>query len=116
MNSMSMSAPGVYRGVPYTSRNSYYIGGGYHPAYSYGGWGDSWYHPAWYFWTPFHPAFYYSQPYYYNGGYYPGDFSFGRLILGVIIVLFAFWLIGKIFFRGGGSGGGGRGIKYTMYR
>ncbi len=67
-------------------------------------------HPAWYYWVPFHPAFYYSPPVYYNGGYYPGDFSWFRFLLGIAIIIFIFWLIARLF-----RGGRGRRLKYTSY-
>ncbi len=98
----------MYRGVPYTTRSTYFYGGRSYPYYGYGGYGDYWFHPAWYYYTPFFPAFYYDQPYMYNGAYYPGGFSFTKLIIGVLVIVFIFWLLGKIF--------GGRGTKYTSYR
>lgn len=114
INSTSI-APPSYRGVPYTSRSTVMFGGSYHPAYYYGGFGDysySWLHPAWYYWMPFHPAFYYNPPVYYGGGYYPGEFSFTRLIIGILLIWFIFWLLGRLFFGGGGS----KNVRYTMYR
>jgi hypothetical protein len=81
--------------------------------YGYGGWGDyslGWLSPPWYYYLPFHPAFYYSPPIYYDGGYYPGGFSFGRLLLGILIIAFIIWLLAKIF-----GGGGGRRVRYTNY-
>ena len=93
--------------------NHYYYGGGYYPAYYYGGWSDYsfyWMHPAWYYWMPFHPAFYYSQPVMYNGVMYPGDFSWMRFFIGVLIIIFVIWLITRLF-----RGGSGRRLKYTSY-
>jgi hypothetical protein len=96
--------------MAYTSYSPrYYYGGGYYPVYYYGGYGDYWYHPSWYYWTPFHPAFYYSAPYMYNGAYYPGQFSFMRLIIGILIIVFIIWLLAKLF-------GGGKSVRYTSYR
>ncbi len=108
INSTSISTP---RGN-FISRSPVYYGGGRYYGYYGGGYGDYWYHPAWYYWMPFHPAFYYNAPYYSDGAYYPGGFSFTRFIVGILIIVFIFWLISRMF-RGGGGGGG---IKYTMYR
>ncbi|HWD39830.1 MAG TPA: hypothetical protein VG944_13355 [Fimbriimonas sp.] len=110
INSTSIAgAPSAYRGVSPVYQSRYYYGGGYYPSYYYGGYGDYWFHPAWYYWLPFHPAFYYSPPYMYNGAYYPGGFSFTRLILGILVIMFVLWLLSRIF-------GGGRGVRYTNYR
>jgi hypothetical protein len=111
INSSSVNAPPSYRGVPYTTRSTYFYGGRSYPYYGYGGYGDYWFHPSWYYWLPFHPAFYYGAPYEYQGAYYPGGFSFTRLIIGILVIVFIFWLLGKLF-----GGGGGRGVKYTSYR
>lgn len=67
-----------------------------------------WSHPSWYYWTPFHPAFYYSPGYYMGGQYYPEQFSFTRFLFGVILIFFIIWLILRIF-------GGGKRIRYTQY-
>jgi hypothetical protein len=91
--------------------SSYYVGGMGYRSYYYGGYGDYWFHPAWYYWMPFHPAFYYGAPYMYNGAYYPGGFSFMRLIMGIFIILFVLWLLSLIF-----RGGGGRNVRFTSYR
>lgn len=66
----------------------------------------------WTHWMPFHPAFYYNPPVYYGGAYYPGEFSFFRLFLGIAAIIFVIWLIAKIF-RGFG---GGKGVRYTNYQ
>ena len=62
----------------------------------YGGWSDysyGWAHPAWYMWTPFHPAFYYGPPVYYNGAYYPGAFNFLHFLVGVVLILAIIYVI-----------------------
>jgi hypothetical protein len=83
-----------------------YIGGNYYNTYHYGGmfggfydYSYAWGSPSWYYYTPFHPAFFFSPPYYYGGNYYPGEFSFFRLILGIGIFVLLIWLIMKLFSR-----------------
>jgi len=93
----------VYGGSPY----SYYGGGGFWSGYSMGVLTSPWTH-----WMPWHPGFYVNPPYYSNGAYYDGGFSFSRFILGILVIVFIIWLLGRLF-RGGS--GGGR-IKYTNYR
>lgn len=116
-SSSSFGRTGGFGSQSYTRSSStpsytYSYGGRSYPAYSYGGYGDYWYRPHWYYWLPFHPAFYYGAPYLGSDGYYyPGGFSFSRLLLSLVFFVFLFWLIGKIFF-----GGGGRRVKYTSYR
>lgn len=88
-----------------------YYGGGWVPAYHYGGWSAFsfyWGAPAWYYWTPFHPAFYWQAPVYYNGGVYPGGFDWFHLLLGLVFWVFIIWLISRIFFRK-------KGVRYTSY-
>ena len=87
-------------------------GGMSYPAYHYGfwsgyslGWAMS---PPWYYYTPFHPAFYFSRPMYYDGGVYPGGVSFTGILMGVVFFIFFFWLLGRLF------GGSGR-VRYTTY-
>lgn len=109
----------MYRGMSpsYTSR--VYYNGGYVPSYGYGFWGGyalaSWSNP-WYHYMPFHPAFWYGQPYYYGGAVYPGEFSIMRFMISAIIICFVLWLIVRLFRGIGGGGGGGRNVKYTNYR
>jgi hypothetical protein len=64
--------------------------------------------PPWYYYTPFHPAFYMNPPVYYQGAYYSGGFNFGHLILGLIALVFVFWLIGRFII-------GRQTIRYTHY-
>jgi hypothetical protein len=110
INSTSINAPSAYRGVPYTTRSTYFYGGRSYPYYGYGGYGDYWFHPSWYYWMPFHPAFYYNAPYMGpDGAYYPGGFSFIRLLMGLVFFVFVIWLLSRLF-------GGGGGVKYTTYR
>lgn len=87
---------------------------------SYGGYGDGLMmgylmgRTSWMWYTPFHPAFYYSQPSYVpmpNGGYqaYPPTFSFGSLFLALLIfgaLAFIVWVVFKSFLRKRGSSGG----------
>ena len=96
-----------------TSALPYAVGGfaaGALTAHYYGGFSDysyGWARPHWYYYTPFHPAFYYSRPVYVDGGLYPGSFSLGRLIFGGIVLFFiAAVVIGML---------KGRGPKYTTY-
>jgi hypothetical protein len=59
-----------------------------------------WGAPAWYYHTPFHPAFYFHPPVYVGtpglgGGYYePGGFNFMNLLLGIVII----GILGMVFF------------------
>ena len=111
INSTSIR-PSYYGSRP-VSVNRFYVGGGYYPANYYGGWGDYsyyWMRPSWYYYTPFHPAFYYGAPVMYNGMYYPGSFSWGHLLISILFFVFIIWLLAKIF-----GGGGGRRVKYTSY-
>lgn len=79
-------------------------------AHRYGGWSDysyGWARPRWYYYTPFSPAFYYGRPVYVDGALYPGSFSFGRLIVGgIMLFILAAVVIGVL---------KGRGPKYTTY-
>jgi hypothetical protein len=107
----------MHNGVSYSSAGRIYSGGRYYPAYGGGFWGgyslglmsSPWY----YHWMPFYPSFYVSPPYYDNGVYYAGGFSWTRFLFGIVIIIFILWLIGRLLF--GGGGGGGR-VKYTIYR
>lgn len=104
-----------YNGRSYTTSSTpYYYGGRPYHAVYVGGWGDYWYHPVWYYWTPFHPAFYYSGPQYINdpnGGYYvSGGFNFFHFLIGAAFFIFVIWLIARLF----GFGGRKR-LKYTNY-
>lgn len=94
-------------------RRSY--GGNNYVVHHYGGWGSGFMtgylagSAPWYWSMPFHPAFYYSRPYYVHsgGGYevYPGTFSLWRLLWGLFVLAavtaFVIWLLAKLF---GGSG------------
>ena len=85
--------------TPVTSRPMSY-GGQMGSARYYGGWSDysyGWAHPAWYMYTPFHPAFYYGPPVYYGGSYYPGQFDFLHLLITIVLVLAAVWLVVSIY-------------------
>jgi hypothetical protein len=57
---------------------------------------------------PFHPAFYFAPPVYYDGVVYPGGFAWGHFLIGAIVFIFLLWLFGMIFF-------GRRGVRYTSY-
>lgn len=85
------------------------------PAHYYGGWSGYsfyWGAPMWYYWTPFHPAFYFSPPVYYGGTMYPGGFNWLHLFLGVVFFIlflgFLLWLFGSM-------GGRRKRIRYTTY-
>lgn len=102
----------TYNGRSYTT-SSYYVGGRPYHAVYVGGWGDYWYQPRWYYWMPFHPAFYFGGPVYVNdasGGYYaPGGFSVVRLILGLLFFGFLLWIVVRLF------SGGRKRVRYTNY-
>jgi hypothetical protein len=58
----------------------------------------------WYWSTPFHGAFYYSAPQYVENkdgtvDVYPGRFSIGKLLVGIIIVGGLIFVVYRIFFR-----------------
>lgn len=75
--------------------------------HSYGGYGDGLLmgyllgHTSWLWFTPFHPAFYYSQPYYVprpdgTVEYYPPTFSLAKLLFVLIVlgaIVFITWVI-----------------------
>lgn len=112
-SSGSFGRSGTFGSQSYTGSSSpvqsYSYGGRNYSAHYYGGYGDYWYHPSWYYWMPFHPAFYYNAPYMGSDGYYyPGGFSFMRLLEGLLVFAFVIWLISRIF-------GGGKGVRYTTY-
>ena len=77
------------------------MGGGNYQARYYGGWRDYSYYPGYYHWMPFHPAFYWGSPYYDNGTgmYMPGGFAWGNFFFSILLLVFIFWLIGRIFFN-----------------
>jgi hypothetical protein len=107
-SSMNRWSPGsstyVYRGSSYPI----YGGGaglGFLAGYSLGYWSS----PAWYYWTPFHPAFYVRPPYVSGGMVYPGGFNWLNFFLGLLVFGFLIWLFARIFF------GGGRRVRYTTY-
>jgi hypothetical protein len=63
----------------------------------------------WY--TPFHPAFYYSRPVYVNNPdgtmeVYPPTFSFFRLFLGLAVLGLIVWLVMRFFRRRAGVDSG----------
>lgn len=102
-----------YYGRPSTYSRTVVYNGMSVPAYHYGFWSGysmGWMTPRWYYYTPFHPAFYYGRPVYYEGGIYPGEFSFGRLVIGLCALMFVIWLCTLPFRLGGG-----RGVRYTNY-
>ena len=60
-------------------------------------------HTSWLWMMPFHPAFYYSKPYYVENpdgsvDVYPPTLSYTKILLGIIILAFIFWLIYRIVF------------------
>lgn len=66
---------------------------------------------SWMWSMPFHPAFYYSRPTYYNNpdgtvSVYPPTFSFLKLFVGLALFIVVLWIIIKIVkrVRGGGNG------------
>ena len=97
---------GVPRKSQTMSMNNGRGGNSNYVAHSYGGRGDGFMAGymmgmiPWYWHTPFHPAFYYSQPVILNGAngtreVYPGTFSTGSLLLvllclaGIIFIIYA---------------------------
>lgn len=97
-------------GTPYSPglSHTYYYRGQPAPAYFSGGFTDYSYgylrHP-YYGWLPWSPVFYYNRPYYANGGYVSGGFSFVRFLIGIV-----FWIVVAAIvvnlvkmFRGGAS-------------
>lgn len=76
--SPGLAHPYYYRGRPAPA----YFSGGF-TDYSYGYLG----HP-YYGWLPWSPVFYYNRPYYANGGYVSGGFSFIRFLIGIV-----FWIV-----------------------
>lgn len=59
-------------------------------------------HTSWLWMLPFHPAFYYTKPYYVENedgsvDVYPPTLSFGRILLGIIIFATIIWIIYKIY-------------------
>jgi len=91
-----VASTNLYNGRPVHGYN------GFHASYYWGA-------PRWYYWTPFHPAFYYSPPIYVNGYYEPGGFSLFRLLLSVALCLLCIGLMLRLF-RGGRGGS-----RYTTY-
>lgn len=90
----------IYGGQPY------YSGGGFWSGYALGTLSSPWTH-----WVPFHPGFYTYAPYYDSyGAYHEGGFSFGRVLLGILVIVLIFWFISRLF------GGGGKRYKYTNYQ
>lgn len=105
--------PSYYGRTP-SSTNYYMYNGARVPGYGFGfwsgyslGWAMS---PPWYYHTPFHPAFYFHPPVYYQGGLYPGGFNWLHFFIGLLILGFVIWLIGRIFLSGRRKG-----VKYTTY-
>jgi hypothetical protein len=116
----SLSSRGAYTakyGTPRKSMPANQFNGSYggripsnYMVHSYGGYSNGLMtgyllgHTSWMWMTPFHPAFYYSRPYYVNNpdgtvGVYPPTFSFGNLLLGLIIIFGIIWILRKIFRR-----------------
>lgn len=107
-----------------TRTSQMYYNNGYVPAYHYGGfsgWSYAWAAPMWYFHTPFHPAYYYRPPVYYQGGMYPGGFNWGNffaaLILFAIVIAMIVWVVRRMRRKHGHAAHGSRGkrIRYTTY-
>ena len=78
--------------------------------HSYGGLGDGFMTGyllgsiPWYWHMPFHPAFYYSRPVIVDGAngskeVYPGTFSFGSIIMAIILIGGVGFVIYALFFR-----------------
>jgi len=119
----------VNQGIPYSTRSSVYYGGSQVPAFGYGflgGYSLGMLSSPWTHWMPFHPAFYVDPPSYYGGAYYAGGFSMFRFILGIVIIWLVVRAVRRFLFRnrtGGGPDdgnaggfGGGRKIRYTVYK
>ena len=116
VNSSSANPSRNYGG--YTRTNPYYSGG--RPYYSNGGFWSGYAMGSltspWSYYVPFHPGFYTYRPYYDGSGvYHEGGFSFGRFVVGMLILGAIGWLLFRLF-SGGMGGGGGKRYKYTNYR
>jgi hypothetical protein len=62
----------------------------------YGGWGDysyDWGAPRWYYYAPWHPAFYFHPPVLYGGAMYPGGVNYLNVLLGAICIAVVLALI-----------------------
>lgn len=84
-------------------------GGGYYGGRAAYGYGPSYYwgSPMWYYYTPFHPAFYYNAPYIgQDGAYYGGGFNFMHFLISVMLFFGVIWLLSKLFF-------GRKNVRYT---
>lgn len=80
-------------------------GAGFWTGYSLGYWSS----PAWYYYTPFHPAFYVGRPYVGPDGYvYGGGFNWLNFLIGIAFFVFLIWLVVRLF-------GGGKRVRYTSY-
>jgi len=122
INSTSINSrlPSSYSGYSYVPSTRIYYGGSYYPTYGYGGFWSGYslglISSPWTHWMPFSPAFYVDPPYYDGTAYYAGGFSFTRFLIGIVFIIVIFWIIGKIFRNLFGGGGGGRRVKYTVYK
>lgn len=97
---------GGYGGYSYTRSAG---GGGYYGGRTAYGYGPSYYwgSPMWYYYTPFHPAFYYNAPYLgSDGAYYGGGFNFMHFLLSILLFFGVIALLGKLFF-------GRKNVRYT---
>ena len=81
------------------------------PVRGYGGFRSYsfyWGAPMWYYYTPFHPAFYFHAPMYSNGYYEPGGFNFLNSFISLLVFIFLIWLVIRLFSRS-------RGPRYVTY-
>jgi hypothetical protein len=65
--------------------------------------------PPWYYYTPFHPAFYVHRPVVTDGTVYPGGFNWLNFFIGLAVFGFLIWLAVRIF-------SANRGPRYVVYR
>ena len=117
-NGISRSTSANRGGSYAAGGNRYYAGGHYYPTYQHGGFwaGYSlgyWSSPSWYYYTPFHPAFYISRPYIGPDGMaYGGGLNFLNMFLGfvtLIVVMFVIFGLMKM------MSGRNRGVRYNSY-
>lgn len=111
------SSGGISRSSSYTRGSSTYAyGGRSYPIYG-GGAGlgfmagyslGYWSSPAWYYYTPFHPAFYVGRPYVADGMVHPGGFNWLNFFIGLAFFIFLIWLVARLF-------SGNRGPRYVSY-
>jgi hypothetical protein len=102
-------------GIPrHTEKGPSISGAGTTNMHYYGGWGDGFMHgymygyTPWYWYMPFHPAFYYSRPYVAYGAdgtaeVYPPTFAWGTLFLVLIVAAVIAFIVIRVLRRRRGA-------------